>query len=47
MTSRNPDGTEDFPSPTAPSQRHRSPDQKGPSLNVTCPTARVRPEELT
>jgi hypothetical protein len=35
------------PNPPAPSQRHRSPDQKGPSLNVTCPEARTRPEELT
>jgi hypothetical protein len=47
MTSRRPDGTEDFPSPAAPPQRHHSPNQKGLSLNVTCPTARVRPEELT
>ena len=28
-------------------QRRRSPDQKGLPLNVTCPAARIRPEELT
>lgn len=27
-------------------QRRRSPDQKGLPLNVTCPAARIRPEEL-
>jgi hypothetical protein len=35
------------PNPPAPSQRHRSPDQKGLPLNATCPAARIRPEELT
>ena len=33
--------------PARTPQRHRSPDQRDPSLNVTGPAARIRPEELT